>query len=249
MESSAYAIPAHTADRALQAPGDRADARPLVNRPAEPAGLPARTGALLQAVLDHLQFGLVVVDPALQVQFANQAALHACAHDLPLGLDGGRLTVHASRQRDGLQRALAGARSGRWSLVMLSQGEQLLPLVVLPIWQAPGAEPSVLLIFGVRGPQRCLALQFFAQSCGLTAAEARVLRELAEGHSPRAISQQHGVELSTVRTQIGSARAKTETHSITELVRVIGALPPVMPAALSRVQHRPRDARDDTPVL
>jgi DNA-binding CsgD family transcriptional regulator len=47
---------------------------------------------------------------------------------------------------------------------------------------------------------------------------------------PTAIAERQNVAVSTVRTQIGSIRAKTGAGSISELVRQVAVLPPLVGA-------------------
>jgi DNA-binding CsgD family transcriptional regulator len=65
---------------------------------------------------------------------------------------------------------------------------------------------------------------------GLTPAETRVLELLCAGVRPTEIAGRAGVAVSTVRTQIGSIRAKTGAASIRELVRQVAVLPPLVGA-------------------
>jgi len=53
------------------------------------------------------------------------------------------------------------------------------------------------------------------------------LAGLCEGLHPRELAQRHGVSLTTVRSQIGSLRAKTGAGSIRNLVRQVSLLPPM----------------------
>jgi DNA-binding CsgD family transcriptional regulator len=193
------------------------------------AALYAGALPLLQAVLEHVSFGVAVVDADFGVPFANRAALRECAGHPVLRIDSGRLVLRPSRYQDELLRALAGARSGRWSMVQLDgdSGERT-AVAVLPLSRhQSGADAPVLLMFGVRSPAKALAIEFYAQSCRLTAAETRVLRALAEGLTSSAIASRHAVALTTVRTQLKSIRDRTGARSITELVRALGSLPPI----------------------
>jgi DNA-binding CsgD family transcriptional regulator len=70
----------------------------------------------------------------------------------------------------------------------------------------------------------------FVRSVNLTPAETRVLELLCSGVRPTAIARQQNVAVSTVRTQIGSIRAKTGAASISELVRQVAVLPPLVGA-------------------
>jgi DNA-binding CsgD family transcriptional regulator len=72
-----------------------------------------------------------------------------------------------------------------------------------------------------------LSLQGFARCHGLTSAETSVLQALCNGLDPMEIAQQNGVAVCTIRSQIGSLRAKTGVSSIRELLSRIAALPPL----------------------
>jgi len=73
-------------------------------------------------------------------------------------------------------------------------------------------------------------VQGYARSMNLTPAETRVLERLCAGVRPSTIALEQAVAVSTVRTQIGSIRAKTGAGSISELVRQVAVLPPVVGA-------------------
>lgn len=192
--------------------------------------------AMMQAILDHVHFGVAVIGPSLRLLFANRVALRECERHPALGIARGQLGVAPSRQHADFVRALAAARAGRWTLVRIAHGDERIMLAVLPLWpHAAEADAPALVVFGLRGHARPLAIQFYAQACGLSATETDVLRGLGDGHSPREIALRHHVALSTVRSQIGSIRDKTGARSITDLVRTLGDLPPIMSAALSRV--------------
>lgn len=189
---------------------------------------------LVQAILDHVHFGVAVVGAQLRLLFANQAARRECSRHPMLRTEAGHLILVQPRHDSEFRRALAAARSGRWSLVQLKGGEDSIMLAVVPLSSQvdAGGEAPVLVVFGLRSPCKALAIQFYARSCGMTTAEERVLRALSDGSSPREIAHQHEVALSTVRTQLGSIRSKAGACSLTDLMRTLGCLPPIMPAAL-----------------
>jgi len=190
--------------------------------------------SMVQSILDHVHFGVTVVGPQLQLLFANKAALRECARHPVLRIDRGQLVMLACANRGDFMRAIAAARGGRWSLVQLVQGDDRMMLAVLPLCpnEAPDQDAPALVVFGMRPQTQPLAIQFYAQSCGLSPAETAVLRALGAGLSPKEIAYRHEVSLSTVRTQLRSIRIKTSTRTIRDLVLALGSLPPVMPAAL-----------------
>jgi DNA-binding CsgD family transcriptional regulator len=81
---------------------------------------------------------------------------------------------------------------------------------------------------------------WFARNHGLTLAETRVLEALSEGLQPSDIAARFGVGLSTVRSQIGSIRAKTRSDSIGALVRQVAVLPPLVGALRGMAEPGPQ---------
>lgn len=85
-------------------------------------------------------------------------------------------------------------------------------------------------MFSKRQVCEALSVEAFARGHGLTGAETQVLKALSDGTTPHEAAQMLGVRLSTVRTQIGSIRAKTGAPSIRALVQQVACLPPLVTA-------------------
>ncbi|WP_103256828.1 LuxR C-terminal-related transcriptional regulator [Tabrizicola aquatica] len=133
-------------------------------------------------------------------------------------------------------------------------------VVTLRIRSTVTGSPVILRVSPVEGPKP-LALvvstelvwpEGFAttvqEAFGLTAAEVEIVRGVTLGLPLRDIAEARGRSLETVRTQVRSVLAKTETHSQAELVRVVlglmdVALVPVAgqagPAARGELEPRP----------
>ncbi|ACA14627.1 transcriptional regulator, LuxR family [Methylobacterium sp. 4-46] len=62
------------------------------------------------------------------------------------------------------------------------------------------------------------------QAFGLTAAEARLARDLAEGGELAAVAAAHGITIATARSQLKAVFAKTRTHRQPELVALLGRM-------------------------
>ncbi|MFM7332967.1 MAG: helix-turn-helix transcriptional regulator, partial [Tabrizicola sp.] len=77
------------------------------------------------------------------------------------------------------------------------------------------------------------------EAFGLTAAEVEIVRGVTLGLPLRDIAEARGRSLETVRTQVRSVLAKTETHSQAELVRVVLGLMDVALAPLGGVATAP----------
>ena len=192
----------------------------------------ARWPGLYLAVLDEVNYGLILARRNGEVIFANRAARVACSGGRgPLAIDGGRLAFRRAAEQEQMNRALADACSGRRSMVDLGSLEERGCVAAVPV-AAGGLTPTALLILGRHGTADALALQLFSKAHQLTPAECSVLTALSDGLRPAQIASQHGVAVCTIRTQIRSIRQKTLTRSIGHLMHLIERLPPM---ALSSV--------------
>jgi DNA-binding CsgD family transcriptional regulator len=203
-----------------------------------PAGTPAADGenlppaahaASLALMLDEIDYGMLLSD-GQTVLHANHVARSELDAEHPLQLLGRELRLRRPQDVAPLRGALADARHrGLRRLLAIGEDTHRITLAVVPL---AGAELT-LLVFGRRQVCPALTSHWFARSHGLTPAEARVLALLCDGHAPGAIARQQGVAISTVRTQIGSMRAKTGAASIRALVRQVAVLPPLVSALRS----------------
>lgn len=184
----------------------------------------------LRCMLDEIDYGMVLLDGAGQVLHANHAAHAELDGDHPLRLVGRELGAQQAQDAGPLGAALDGARQGLRKLLMLGPAERRVPVSVVPL-----AAGVTVLMLGKRQVCEQLSVQGFARGMGMTPAETRVLEALCAGVRPNEIAQRQGVAVSTVRTQIGSIRAKTGVASIREVVRQVAVLPPMVGALRGNV--------------
>ncbi len=212
------------------APATAAAQEPLASEPT-----PAVLSACLNRMLDEIDYGMLLVRADAQVLYANHAARHELDGEHPLQMADRQLRTQRSQDGPPLQEALACAQRGLRRLVTLGVGAQRVSVSVVPLPEsaaerAQGKGPLTLLVLGKRQVCEQLSVHGFARSLNLTPAETRVLELLCAGVRPTAIALQQNVAVSTVRTQIGSIRAKTGASSISELVRQVAVLPPLVGA-------------------
>jgi DNA-binding CsgD family transcriptional regulator len=202
--------------------------------PPVPAAAPA-SGGCLTRMLDEIDYGMLLLGPGGQVLYHNHAARLELDGQHPLELLGRTLRTRLGEDLALLHDALVAAQRGLRRLVMLGRGAQRVSVSVVPLHEPrpdgrEGRLEQTLLVLGKRQVCEQLSVQGFARSLHLTPAETRVLELLCAGVRPAAIARQQGVAVSTVRTQIGSIRAKTGAASISELVRQVAVLPPLVGA-------------------
>lgn len=188
----------------------------------------------LTRMLDEIDYGMLLVTADAQVTYLNHAARQELDGQHPLQLLGRALRAHRPQDVAPLFEALAAAQRGLRRLMTLGAGEQRVSVSVVPLPDSGdatrGGSALTLLVLGKRQVCAKLSVQGFARSMGLTPAETRVLESLCTGVRPSEIAKSAGVAVSTVRTQIGSIRAKTGAPSIRELARQVAVLPPLVGA-------------------
>lgn len=199
---------------------------------------------VLVRMLDEIDYGMLLVTASGALRFANQLALRALGGGGALRLAGG--AVFATRDTDQtlLRTALCDAARGLRRLLTLNPAGTTTSVAVLPLPARDSgfdsdaeAEPLVMLVLGKQGTNQTLTLDFFARSHKLTSAETAVLRALCAGQSPKQVATSLCVAISTIRTQIGSIRLKTQSASLRDLADKVAALPPITPAMKTMVCH------------
>ncbi len=190
------------------------------------AGDPGRARALAR-MLDVVDYGMLLVVDDGCVLFANQVARAEMDDKHPLQLLGHDLRARCPRDVVSLHSALAGAlqRAVQTLLKLGREPDGCIHAAVVPL--ADAGERAAAIVFGKRRVCEDLSSDAYARQHALTLAEARVLRHLCVGDRPQDIAYGLGVKLSTVRTQIGSIRAKTGSRDIGAIVQRVARLPPL----------------------
>jgi DNA-binding CsgD family transcriptional regulator len=188
----------------------------------------------LTHMLDEVDYGMLLVNGHGQVTYLNHAARQELDGTHPLQVCAGALGAQRQQDMAPLFEALAAAQRGLRRLLTLGRADQRVSISVVPLPEGPTALDAggsvTLLMLGKREFCAQLSVQGYARSQNLTPAETRVLERLCNGVKPTEIAAQAGVQVSTVRTQIGSIRAKTGADSIRDLVRQVAVLPPMVGA-------------------
>ena len=185
-------------------------------------------------VLNRLRHGVLLVDDAGKVRFANRAAEAILAEGAGLHVSGGVVQAGKTDETCTLHKAIAGCvdtaahgggtASGR---VRLSRGAGRRPLSVLVIPLRPQApwtrlyQPSAILF--VSDPERDVAVRsdHLRDEFGLTRAEAALALEILAGRGLQIAADRLRITLTTARTHLAHIFEKTGTRRQAELVRLI----------------------------
>ena len=182
----------------------------------------------LAGALDELDYGIVVLFEGASIVHINDAAQVELDELHPLQRVGNELRARLARDVAPLHEAVtAAATRGMRKLLTVGDESHRTSVSVVPLESADDGPRAVLIVLGKREMCESLSVQGFARFHHLTGAEVRVLKELCNGVPPAQIAALLGVAISTVRSQIGSMRAKTGAESIRALVRQVAVLPPV----------------------
>lgn len=196
-------------------------------------------------VLNRLAEAVILVNPSGRAIFVNRAALHLLCGDDGLALDQGRLVARLGDGGRRLREALAAVRDAGPSD----------PSVHLNIERPSGRRPYALRlcrldtgpeIDGELGPMVAVFLAdpvararlseiSLCARYGLTPAEARIVADLALGHSVEAIGDLHGITRYTIHHHLKSIFRKTDTTRQPELVALVlsNSMVEASPAAAS----------------
>ena len=182
------------------------------------------TAALARVVLEEMDIAVLVIAKNMEVRMANRAALQQLRDSPFLRIVDGHLSAngHPTAQNE-LFRAISDAvRQGTQRLVVLRHATCAeLSASIVPLVGADG----VLLSLGRATLCSELTLMGYASATGLTLSESDVLSALCKGDSPEQIALARGVKLSTVRTQLGGLRVKTNSSDLRDVILKVGKLP------------------------
>jgi DNA-binding CsgD family transcriptional regulator len=204
-------------------------AQPIGYRGPERRSTASAATRWLAQMLDHVDYGMLLLVDGSQVLHVNRAARTQLDSGHPLQLLGSELRARQPQDVARLHDALVGAQRGLRKLVTLGEIDSRVSIAVVPLGMLGlGGPQATLLLMGKPIVCQQLTVQMFARSHALTPAETRVLEALCGGLDPREVADRHGVGLATVRTQIGQIRLKTGADSIRDLIGRIAALPPIL---------------------
>lgn len=183
-----------------------------------------------EASLEALALPAWVVGAGAFIQFQNQAAARwlAAAHG-PAALRQGSLREIGTLDDATLAQALAAAAAGAPSALVAAMPGELharrallhvtpLPPALRTVW--PRGVALLVLRLPAEPDEKHQWLRHLSAAHGLTAAEAAVLRHVADGLSPREVADRLHISYATVRTHLLMLYQKTGCRRQAELVRL-----------------------------
>ena len=192
-----------------------------------PAVLAGTVSSPLAALFDELSFGIAIVDLDGTLLHASRAARMQLQSRRALRLAGEVIEATFPEEATALQKALAGAATGRRSYLAFGRASDRIDVAVLPLDLLGSARPAAALVFEKSAGSGGLGLYFFAQAYRLTRSEQSVLTELSDGSSVIDAAGRLGTSVHTSRTHVRNILQKTGQQNLRALIRRVGMLPPV----------------------
>ena len=190
---------------------------------------------LRAATLDLLQqvgFGVLILDEAKRLLFANRLAERVLAQEGGLKVSKGRVCVPpvAARHFDHLvaeaARTSSGAGLGAGGILNVPVGEgEALRLFISPLplerIAAGVANPAALVLVGDPDGAPPMAVERLRKTFGLTQAEALLLSALLAGERLSHYADRLSISIGTAKTHLKHLLAKTGHHRQVDLVRAV----------------------------
>jgi DNA-binding CsgD family transcriptional regulator len=196
--------------------------------------------AIFTDVLDRIGGGIIVVDGRSKVLMMNRAAEMTVASGDTLSVRNGKLGASQPDDSNALQRQVAdavkaGAGEGHSSGSVLAIRRRSAPcplaITIVPLIGCTAArvgaqQQTAALFFANPDHESGLSPMQLKRLFGLTLAEARIAAAISSGLTLDAIAAKYGITKNTVRNQLRSAFAKTDTNRQADLVRLLSRLSP-----------------------
>ena len=191
------------------------------------------------AMLDRIEYGILLVNRLGQICLSNQSAEHwletyTTAHSL-----FGRIRLSNSKDRDTLDKFIRASEFGGEDSTIQTletraeDGSGHVRLVVLPMASHDANyfgddQVTAAIVISDLSQQRSMASQLLKSTYGLTPAELKIAAGLAAGKTQDDLCQVLSVSLATVKTHTQRIFQKTGVSRQAELLRLIFGLPAVL---------------------
>lgn len=184
---------------------------------------------MASAALDRLTVGVIFVDRSGLPLWLNRRAKEIVNRSNSLRISPGGITGQSQADTRSLRDLVKGAVSdGSQGLAAISRGPDLRPLLLIavplkPIESSQGSDQFACGVVFIGDPDQVEnpTIEALRQAFRLTYREAQMAIAIAQGHGLQAAADTVGVALTTARSQLQQAFAKTGTSHQAELAALV----------------------------
>ncbi len=184
---------------------------------------------LISGALDYLTYGVVLVDCCGKPLFFNKRAEEIIKQSDALRLCGaglnGRRPLDTRSVRDLINEAVSAGTQG---VLAVNRGNDLRPLLLIaapltPMGKLEATNQPVGGVVFISDPERNdnPTVESLRRAFDLTYREAQIAIAISDGHGLQAAAESMGVALTTARSQLQQAFAKTGTSHQAELAALV----------------------------
>lgn len=186
----------------------------------------------VQLGLRQAGFAMLLVNRAGSIVFGNDAAEAELRTDL-VRVTNGRVCATNRRDATKLQKAIEWAtretRAESRTIRLSTSAGVHMTVTVSPYTTGapvPRSEPLAMLLLS-HGKPKHIDERFMADEYGVTPAEMRLLRALAEGEPLKSYADRHDIRITTVKTHLTALFDKTGVRRQSDLIRFVLSASPL----------------------
>jgi len=181
--------------------------------------------AMPPSILDMIGVPIFVVEKDAHLRYANAAGEAVLTNGGPLRAVENVLTADHVPDSQRLRSAIANSFvAGESQVVMMKDSGARCPPIAVIVPMRSGGEVQALVLLRQRAPSTIALVHSLHQLFRLSPAEAAIAIALATGADLQEIAEERAVKLNTLRSQIASIMAKTNTRRQAELVALVARL-------------------------
>lgn len=181
--------------------------------------------ALPPSILDQIGVPIFVVEKDAHLRYANAAGSHMLSNGGPLRAIGNVLSADYLPDSQRLKSAIAHSfMAGESQIVMMKEDGTRRPPIAVIVPMHNGGDAHALVLLRQSPPSNAALVNSLRQLFRLSPAEAAIAMALATGADLHEIAEERHVKLNTLRSQIASIMAKTNTRRQAELVALVARL-------------------------
>ena len=210
-------------------------------------------------VLDRLPIGIILADEKCTITAMNRHAKNILNENDALSTENNQLVLHSQTDTKKLHQAVSEVSGAQLSNQNLPQYKSMMVgstsdspcsihITASNTASLPTDKSLVSIYISCAESRQEISANILAETYTLTPAETRLLKHLLNGsHSLSAVASKISVSKHTVRSQLKSILEKTNTHSQTELIKLVLTGPAALigESAFTAPQNSPLNPEDN----